>query len=152
MTSNNPTHGLATDQQGGLPTDGPSVHDLPPGTDTEGVRDNDREKKPRLTRPPFPASFGRMMLVRPPPVYNQEAPAVRPIAAAVAAVTGGTTDQITTEAKADDGAPEQEHDTAGTGDSRNAATYRLPVPIPCPFCWALDYSQERFWEVGLFVR
>ena len=152
MTTNNPTHGLATDQQGVLPTDGPSVHDLQPGADTEGVRDNDGEEKPGLTRPPFPASSGRMMLGRPPQVFNPEVPVFRQIAAADAAVTGGTTDQIMTEVKADAGATEQVYDTAGTGGSPNAAYYVQPVPVPCPFCWTMGFSREKFWEVGLFVR
>jgi len=152
MTTNNPHRGLATDQQGGLPTDGPSVHDLPAGADTEGVRDNDGEENPGLTSPPFPASSGRMMLGRPPPVFNPEAPVFRPVAAADDAVTGGTVDPITTEAQADDGVAEQGPDAAGTAGSSNAANYRLPVPIPCPFCWALDFSRQKFWEVDLFVR
>ena len=151
MTTNNPNRGLATNQQGCLPTDDRSVRDLPPGANTEGVKDNGREKKPGLSRPPFPASFGRMMLGRPPPVYNLKAPAERPIAAADAAVTCGTMDQITTEAKADTGVAEQGRDRAGTDGSPNATDYNPPAPIPCPFCWATDFTREMFCEVDLFV-
>jgi len=149
--TNNLNRGLATDQQGGLPTDGLSVHDLPPGANTEGAKDNDGEEKPGPSRPPFAADFFQMLLGRPPPVSNPEAPAVRPIVAADAAVTGGTMDQITMQAKADDGVAEQGRDRDETAGSTHATDYTPPAPISCPFCWARDFSPENFWEVDLFV-
>jgi len=150
MATNNPNRGLATNQQGRPPADDRSVYGLPPGADTGGVNDSDREKKPGKSRPPFPASYGPIILGRPPPIRNLQAPRGRPIAGANLASMGAIIDQITRASKTNDGVAEQRRVRAGTAVSPNAADYQLPDPIPCPFCWAKFLPREKFWEVGLF--
>ena len=152
MTTNNPNRGLATDQQGRLPTDDRSVNNLPAGVDDEGVKDNDREKKTGKSHPRPPVAYGRMIVGLPPPVRNLQAPPRRVAAAADVAVTGKIVDQITRVAKADDDVAVQGRGRAGASGSPGAADYQLPDPIPCPFCWAKFLPREKFWEVDLFVR
>jgi len=147
MTTNHPNRGLATNQQGRLPTD-----DLPPGADMEGVEDNEREKKSGMSRPPFRASFGPMVVGRHPPVSNLQAPPERPMEATDVAVTDGTIDQLRALAQPNDGAAEQGRDSAGTAGSPNPADYQPPIPIPCPFCWAKVPFEPTFLEVDMFVR